>query len=535
LFIDEQSIFFSYCREDSDIAQRLVASLKAAGADVWIDRLNIEPGLQWDATVEDALRRCSILLVVLSPAAVASANVRDEVSFALSERKRIIPILHRDCEVPFQLGRLQRIDFRSGYGSGLNSLLKTLNAFAVPKETHLSTAATDQRRPPARKMSEQTTSAAPRKHRLMAKPGNFTFYPVILAGGRGTRFWPWSRKRMAKQLLPLNSNKSMIHETVSRLRPLAKAKQFWIITNTDLRDPIALQLKGLDKHQIIAEPVGRNTAPAIGLAAFLLARRDPEAVIGIFPSDHVIVDEESFREDIRLACEIAASGENIVVIGIPPTRAETGYGYIETSAQAQKGVLQVRRFTEKPARLLAEQFLKTRNYFWNSGMFIWSARTLVNAMHEHLPLTAPLLEEIAASYGTRRFESTFSKLYPKCENISIDYAVLEPRSAKGDGKSGIYCIPARFGWNDLGSWAALYEQRSSGKDGENVIHAQRSFTLNAKGNFIDSKQKFVAVVGVNDLVVVETNDALLITTREQAQDVGKIVEYLDQEKLTKLV
>ena len=358
---------------------------------------------------------------------------------------------------------------------------------------------------------------------------------MILAGGRGTRFWPLSRKRMAKQLLPLNSEKSMIQETVERLLPLAKAKQFWIITNGDLRDAIVRQLKSLDKKQIIAEPVGRNTAPAIGLAAFLLARRDPTAVIGMFPSDHVIQNEKRFRDDIKRAAQIAANGANIVVIGIPPTRPETGYGYIEAGGESAKGVLQVRRFTEKPSADAAEQFLRAGNFFWNSGMFVWGARTLADALREHLPNTAPLLDEIAASYGTRTFEKAFARLYPKCENISIDYALLEPRSAKGEGKSGIYCIPAGFEWNDLGSWAALYEHHSSGEGGENVIHSQLSFTLNAEGNFIHSKRKFVAAVGVKDLVIVETDDALLVTTREDSQDVGKVVKHLDEKKLKRLV
>jgi len=365
---------------------------------------------------------------------------------------------------------------------------------------------------------------------------SLNFYPVILAGGRGTRFWPLSRKRMAKQLLPLNSKKSMIQETVERLLPLAKAKQFWVITNDDLRGPIVRQLKKLAKKQIVAEPEGRNTAPAIGLAAFILARHDPSAIIGMFPSDHVIGNENRFRQDIRRAAEIAASGANIVVIGIKPTRPETGYGYIEVGSESQKGVLQVRRFTEKPSADVAEQFVKAGNYFWNSGMFVWGARTLADALREHLPQTAPLLEEIAVSYGTRRFEKTFAKLYPQCENISVDYAVLEPRSAKGEGKSGICCIPAGFGWNDLGSWAALYEHRSAGsKEGANVIVGEESFTLTAEGNFIHADGKFIAAVGVNNLVVVETGDALLITTREHSQDVGKVVKYLDEKKMKALV
>jgi mannose-1-phosphate guanylyltransferase len=371
---------------------------------------------------------------------------------------------------------------------------------------------------------------------LATKPESINFYPVILAGGRGTRFWPLSRKRMAKQLLPLNSKKSMIQETVERLQPLAKNKRFWVITNDDLREPIVRQLKQLEKKQIVAEPVGKNTAPAIGLAAFILARQYPNAVIGMFPSDHVISDEKRFRDDITRAARLAAQGENIVVIGITPTRAETGYGYIEAGSASQKGVLQVRRFTEKPTANVAEKFVKAGNFFWNSGMFVWGAKTLADALNEHLPKTAPLLEKIAESYGTRKFEKTFAQLYPKCENISIDYALLEPRSGKGEGKSGIYCIPATFGWNDLGSWTALHEHRNAGNDdAANVISAGQSFTFNATGNFIHSERKFVAAVGVSNLVVVETDDALLITTREHSQDVGKIVKYLDEKKMKKLV
>jgi mannose-1-phosphate guanylyltransferase len=364
---------------------------------------------------------------------------------------------------------------------------------------------------------------------------NTNFYPVILAGGRGTRFWPLSRKRKAKQLLPLNSTKSMIQETVERLEPLAPAQLFHIITNEDLRTPILQQLPSLDPKQVLAEPVGRNTAPAIGLAAFLLERHDPGAVIGMFPSDHVILDEPRFRDDIQRAAAIAAKGANIVVIGIPPTRAETGYGYIDAGTPAEDGVLQVRRFTEKPTAEVAGQFVKAGNFYWNSGMFIWGARTLADALREYLPNTAPVLEKIAAAHGAADFPETFATLYPKCENISIDYAVLEPCSKKGEGKSGIYCIPASFRWNDLGSWTALYEHRMAGKPGAaNVISPGQHFAFDASGNFVHS-DKFVAVVGVKNLVIVETEDALLITTLDQAQDVGKVVAYLDNEKLTDLV
>jgi len=366
-------------------------------------------------------------------------------------------------------------------------------------------------------------------------PSNF--HPVILAGGRGTRFWPLSRKKRAKQLLALDGKETMIQQTVTRLLKLSSAKQVWVVTNEDLRPEILRQLRKLRPEQVIAEPVGRNTAPAIGLAAFILQRDDPNAVIGLFPSDHVITVEDRFQKVLQEGIEIAAAGENIVVLGITPTRAETGYGYIEAGSPATGNGRHVRRFTEKPDAERAATFLKDGNFFWNSGMFLWSARTLVNALNEHLPKTAVLLKKIADSYGTKTFAATFRRLYPKCENISVDYGILEPRSAKGEEGSNIFCLPADFSWNDLGSWTALHEHhaaKTSPEDG-NLGVLQSIFTLNATGNYVHAPGKFVALVGVNDIVVVETEDALLITTRANSQDVAKVVKYLDDKKLKKLV
>jgi mannose-1-phosphate guanylyltransferase len=366
---------------------------------------------------------------------------------------------------------------------------------------------------------------------------NSNFYPVILAGGRGTRFWPLSRKKRAKQLLALDGKHTMIQQTVARLLPLAPAKRFWVITNEDLRPAILKQLPKLPKGQVLAEPVGRNTAPAIGLAAFLLLREDPEAVIGMFPSDHVITDEKRYRETLQQGIQIAAAGGNIVVLGIRPTRPETGYGYIEAGSDFEGGALRVRRFTEKPDEARASEFVADGNYFWNSGMFLWSARTLSDALREHLPKTAALLEQIAGAFGTRKFAATFRRLYPRCENISVDYAILEPRSAKGEQRGNIFCLPADFGWNDLGSWTALHEHHSakSKPPQGNLISSAGACILNAEGNYIHAPGKFVAAVGVSNLVVVQTEDALLITTRQHAQDVGKVVKYLDEKKLHRLV
>ena len=363
------------------------------------------------------------------------------------------------------------------------------------------------------------------------------FHPVILAGGRGTRFWPLSRQRRAKQLLALDGKQTMLQQTVARLLPLASAARFWIITNEHLRREVLRQVPRVNPKQILAEPAARNTAPAIGLAAYILMNTDPDAVIGLFPSDHVIGDERRYREVLKNGIEIAAAGENIVVLGIRPTRAETGYGYIEAGSSFEGDALRVRRFTEKPDAARAAEFVEAGNYFWNSGMFLWSARTLANALFEHLPKTASLLQRIAAAFGTRKFGATLARLYPKCENISIDYALLEPRSSKGELNSNIICLPADFGWNDLGSWTALHEHHSgkSRPKDDNLIAGNGWFTLNAQGNYIHAPGKFVAALGVNNLVVVETEDALLITTRDQAQDVGKVVKYLDEKKLLNLV
>ncbi|HEV2134746.1 MAG TPA: mannose-1-phosphate guanylyltransferase [Terracidiphilus sp.] len=363
----------------------------------------------------------------------------------------------------------------------------------------------------------------------MPKP--IDFRPVILAGGSGTRFWPRSRRARAKQVLALDGERSMIQQTVERLKPLASLAKTWIVTNEFLAGEIADQLPGLPAGHIVREPVARNTAPACGLAAFIIERENPDAVLGIFPSDHVIADEPRFLKALQRGIALAAAGDNIIVMGIEPSRAETGYGYIETGDLTKDGgALHVRRFIEKPNQMRAEEFVAAGNYYWNAGMFLWSARTLADAVREHLPETAPLLETIAAAYGTPKFDEAFRENYANCENISVDYAVLEPRSAKGEHISHLYCLPAEFTWNDLGSWASLYEyqleSRLRGDSDGNVSDAEGHMAIDAANNYVFSPRKFVALVGVENLVIVDTEDALLIAHRDHSQDVGKIVKEL---------
>ncbi|HEY4379003.1 MAG TPA: mannose-1-phosphate guanylyltransferase [Acidobacteriaceae bacterium] len=357
------------------------------------------------------------------------------------------------------------------------------------------------------------------------------FAPVILAGGSGTRFWPRSRRARAKQVLALDGERTMIQQTLDRLLPMAAADDVWVITNTALDEVIAAQLPEVPRKNILSEPAARNTAPACALAAFLLEPSAPDTVIGIFPSDHVVKNQGRFVEVIRAGVTLAASGNRIVVLGVPPTRAETGYGYVELGAavDAVDGVpvRRVKRFTEKPDRARAEEFIASGNYSWNGGIFLWSARTLAGAIREHCPAMAPLLEKIAAAYGTADFDRVFAGVYPQCENISVDYAVLEPRSAKGEMAGEIYCLPADFAWNDLGSWAALHEHLTDGTmenlfDRTDPVHT----TIDADHNYVYAPGKVVALVGVHDLVVVDTGDCLLITARDRSQDVGKVVADL---------
>lgn len=366
------------------------------------------------------------------------------------------------------------------------------------------------------------------------------FAPVILAGGSGTRFWPRSRKARAKQVLALDGDETMIQQTVQRLSPVANPSKVWVITNELLHDVIAEQLPAVPREHILSEPAARNTAPACALAAFLLEKTEPNTVIGVFPSDQVVKDSTRFAQIIRAGVLLAASGDKIVVLGVPPTRAETGYGYIEQGAVAVDAtkiaggieVRKVKRFTEKPDKAQAEQFVATGNYAWNSGIFLWSARTLAGAIREYCPAMAPLLEKIAAAHGTKEFTRVFAELYPQCENISIDYAVLEPRSRKGEAGAEIYCLPGDFEWNDLGCWATLHENMADCSP-EKLAFANvfdetdpLNVSIDSNGNYVYAPGKVIALVGVNNLVVVQTKDALLITTRDRSQEVGKVVAAL---------
>ena len=348
------------------------------------------------------------------------------------------------------------------------------------------------------------------------------YYGLILAGGRGTRFWPRSRKRSAKQVLNVVGDCSLIQATVERLAPVIPPERLWILTNEHLRATICKQLPEIPRNQVLAEPEQRNTAPAIGLAAHILRSVDPDAVMGVFPSDHVVSKPASYRAVIKAALKGAAA-RRLMVVGIEPRWPETGYGYIEfppgTQAGAMGGPVAVEHFHEKPVLPKAMEYVAAGNFYWNSGMFFWRADVLLDELRRHLPKTAAILAALPG-FGRRDFAAKLKQAFPLCDNISIDYAVLE-RAASVCG------IPAGdFGWNDVGSWNAVYELLP--RDDSGNVTGPDAVCLESTGNFVDARGKVVALLGVNGLIVVDTPDALLVASRDKAQQVGEILKVLEK-------
>jgi mannose-1-phosphate guanylyltransferase len=359
---------------------------------------------------------------------------------------------------------------------------------------------------------------------------------VLLAGGRGTRFWPRSRTRTPKQLLNIVGRDTMLRATADRLHPLLSPRDLWVVTNDEQAAAVRRELPRLPAAHVLAEPVGRNTAAAIGLAAIHLARAHGDALMAVLPSDHYISDAPRYRRLVRAALSLARTPGNLVVMGIPPTRPETGFGYIERGSRAGSGrgfgVYEVRRFTEKPALPVARRYVASRRYFWNAGMFFWRASTFLENLEKFLPATHAALAELAKTIGTPAYPSALRRIYPRLANISVDYAIMEPATRR-KGAGAVLVLPAEVGWSDIGSWAAVYELLARAPN-ENVS-AGPFFALDATGNYLWSPKKFLAAIGVRGLVVVETADALLVCPRERAQDVANVVKWLEQHKLRRLL
>lgn len=359
---------------------------------------------------------------------------------------------------------------------------------------------------------------------------------VLLAGGRGTRFWPRSRMRTPKQVLNIAGDETMLCQTASRLAPIFGLRNFWAVTNIKQASAVRQELRGIPASHILAEPVGRNTAAAIGLAAIHLARDHGDALMAVLPSDSYLTDAAEYRRLVRAALDLAHTPGNLVVLGIPPTRPETGYGYIEAGKASAKpsgvAAYTVRRFTEKPALPVARRYLSAGRYFWNAGMFFWRASTYLENLRRFLPATHGALSDLAKTIGTRKYARTLRRIYPRLDSISVDYAIMEP-ATRDSRTPSVFVLPAKVGWSDIGSWQAVFELLAS-QPGANVS-ASPHFALDATGNYFWSPKKFVAAIGVDNLVLVETDDAILICPRDRSQDVGKIVKWLEQQKLKNLV
>lgn len=362
-------------------------------------------------------------------------------------------------------------------------------------------------------------------------------HAVVLAGGRGTRFWPRSRTRTPKQLLNIVGNETMLEQTVARLRPLIPAERVWTVTNREQAAAVRKQVPRAARKRVLIEPKGLNTAVAIGLAAIHARHAERgDALLAVLPADHYIAQPGEYRKIVAAALDVARDPGRMVVLGIPPTRPETGFGYIERMGKpiTAKGftVFAVKRFTEKPSLPFAVEYVASGKYHWNAGMFFWRISTFLENLKSFLPKTHRALEDLASLIGTRGYGIRLRAIYRKLQNISVDYAVLEP-ATRAAGPPRVFVIPAEIGWSDIGSWAAVYELLAK-KNGENVV-AGEGQTLDASGNFLWAPSKFVAAIGVRDLVVVETPDALLLCARDRAQDVAQIVKHLEQQKLTKLL
>ncbi|HEY6267281.1 MAG TPA: sugar phosphate nucleotidyltransferase [Candidatus Acidoferrum sp.] len=361
-----------------------------------------------------------------------------------------------------------------------------------------------------------------------------TVHAVILAGGRGTRFWPRSRTRTPKQLLNIVGKDTMLQQTVARLKPLIPPERIWTVTNAEQAAAVRKQVPAAARKHVLIEPMGMNTAVAIGLAAIHLrdaARGD--ALMAVLPADHYIERPQEFREIVSAALDVAREAGRMVALGIPPTRPETGFGYIERAGEPidSKGfpVFAVRRFTEKPELKLAQEYVASGNYHWNAGMFFWRVSTFLENLKSFLPKTHAALEKLSKFIGTQSYDRKLRAIYPKIENISVDYAVLEP-ATRAEGPPQVFVIPAEVGWSDIGSWSAVHGLLLDKNSADGNVFATPGYALDARDNLISCPGKIAALIGVHNLIVVDTPDALLICPRDRAQDVGKIVKWLEERR-----
>lgn len=348
-------------------------------------------------------------------------------------------------------------------------------------------------------------------------------YAVIMAGGVGSRFWPRSKKKLPKQLLKIVGNSTMIQATVERLNGLVEKKNIYIITNEEQRSEVIKQLHDVPIDNIIDEPFGRNTAAAIGLASVIIKEKDSDALTFVFPADHIIKDEENFRNTLLSAANFANESKGLVTIGINPSRPETGYGYIQINdKKVSDNIFKVYSFAEKPNYATAVRFLESGEFLWNSGMFIWRVDAILDEMKLLMPDLYNGLLKISENLSKPDFKEVLTSVYSQLKKISIDYGIME-KSSK------VYLTRGSFIWSDVGSWEEVYQLAEKNEDGNSL--SGNIYTDMVVDTYIYSPDKLTAVIGVDNLIVINHDDTLLICRRDKAQEVKKVVDYLKINKM----
>jgi mannose-1-phosphate guanylyltransferase len=358
-------------------------------------------------------------------------------------------------------------------------------------------------------------------------------YAVIMAGGVGARFWPKSREKNPKQLLEILGRGTLIQNTVARIGDMIEPSNTLIVTSKLIKQTVAKQLPTIPPDNIITEPLGRNTAPCIGLASLFIRRRDPDAVMVVLPSDHIIQNEEEFKRVLRLAIWVAYESKSLITIGIHPDRPETGYGYIQvidenngSNPYFDRGVFKVKTFAEKPNLATAQRFLDSGDFLWNSGMFIWPVSTILDQMAHLLPDLYNELLKVENTIGSDQYDQTLETVYRIIRGVSIDYGVMEKANH-------VYVIRGNFGWSDVGSWDEVY--RLSGKDENGNSVTGKAFLIDTKNSFIHSPDKFVATIGLEDVIVINTNDGILLCKLGRSQDVKEVVDFLRRKQMNEFL
>ena len=353
---------------------------------------------------------------------------------------------------------------------------------------------------------------------------------LIMAGGRGERFWPKSRQDMPKQFLALTDpDRTMIQCTVDRLLPVMQMEDIFIATGESYRELVKKQLPDLPEENILCEPCARNTAPCIGLGAVHIRKKYGDAMMVVLPSDHLITQPRMFRSVLKQAARVAESENALVTLGITPSSPDTGYGYIRydtESPQVMGTAFHVTRFAEKPSLDVARQYLASGDYLWNSGMFIWKVSTILEEIGTHLPEHAALLEEIAGAIGTDQEKDVLEEKFPRMKPISVDYGIMEKTKR-------IYTIPSSFGWDDVGSWQAV--GRMHQLDGGDNYFSGDVLAVEANHCIVQGDRKMIALIGTEDLVIVDTEDALLVCDKNHTGDIKKVLEKLREKNRRELL